>query len=183
MFVELLSGIIFLSLFLKLGLSFTLIEYLILCWGMLIASVIDLDHRILPDVMTLPGIVIGLAGAALNPERPFMNGVWGVLAGGGFLWLVAYLYAVIKKEEGMGGGDIKLLAWIGAVLGFRSVIFTILVSSVLGSIVGLTFAARQKSGLKTTIPFGPFLSLAAYAYIFIGPPLIKIYLSYFFPSV
>ncbi len=179
--IELLSALIFLALYFKLGLCWTLVEYMILSWGMLIASVIDLDHRILPDVMTLTGIVVGLLGALLNPERSFMDSLFGFLAGGGFLWAVAYIYSAIKKEEGMGGGDIKLLAWIGAVLGWKAVIFTILVSSIVGSIVGLIAAARQKSGLKTAIPFGPFLSFAAFIYIFIGQPAIRAYLSIFFP--
>src|SRR6185369_15329786 len=101
-----------------------------LSWGMLTASVIDLDHRILPDVMTLTGIVLGLVGALLNPERSFVDGLLGFLAGGGFLWAVAFIYSAIKKEEGMGGGDIKLLAWVGSVLGWKAVIFTILASSI-----------------------------------------------------
>lgn len=180
-FVELLSGLIFLALFLKLGFTWFFLECLIFSWGMLVASFIDLDHRILPDVFTLPGIVMGIAGSLLNPERIFLDALFGVFIGGGLLWLIAYLYAVIKKEEGMGGGDIKLLAWIGAVLGWKSIIFTILVSSILGSIVGLMVAARQKSGLKTAIPFGPFLSLAAFIYIFIGHEVVQSYLKFFFP--
>lgn len=180
--VEFLCGLIFLILYLKCGLTPTLAEYLILSWGMLIASVIDLDHRLLPDVLTLPGILIGLLGAWLNPEREFVSAVYGVVFGGGVLWLVGYLYALIKKEEGMGGGDIKLLAWIGAVLGFKSVIFTIIVSSVLGSVMGLLLAAKNKSGLKTSIPFGPFLSFAAFLYIFWGEPFVRAYLNFFFPG-
>lgn len=179
--VEFLSGLIFLSLFLKVGLSWFLIEAIILSWGMFIASIIDLDHRILPDYFTLTGMVIGLIGAALNPERAFMDGLVGLLMGGGFLWLVAYIYAAIKNEEGMGGGDIKLLGWIGSVLGWKAVIFTILISSITGSVVGLALAAGKKSGLKTAIPFGPFLSFAAYLYIFVGPALIQGYLNFFFP--
>jgi leader peptidase (prepilin peptidase)/N-methyltransferase len=83
--VEFLCGLIFLILYLMCGLTPTLAEYLILSWGMLIASVIDLDHRLLPDVLTLPGIIIGLLGAWLNPEREFVSAVYGVVAGGRFL--------------------------------------------------------------------------------------------------
>jgi leader peptidase (prepilin peptidase)/N-methyltransferase len=179
--VELASALLFWALYLKLGLSYTLIEILIFAWAGLVASVIDLDHRILPDVFTLTGILVGLAGAALNPERGFYDALIGAIGGGGFLYLVAYVYAAIKNEEGMGGGDIKLIAWIGAVLGWKAVIFTILASSIFGSIIGLVYAAIQKSGLKTAIPFGPFLFGAALLYVFAGHSPMQVYLSYFFP--
>jgi leader peptidase (prepilin peptidase)/N-methyltransferase len=179
--IELLSAILFLGIYLRMGLTWTWLEMAIFAWAGLVASVIDIDHRILPDVITLPGIVIGLLGAMLNPDRLFIDALAGVLGGGGFLWLVAYVYSAIRKEEGMGGGDIKLIAWIGAVLGWRAVIFSILVSSISGSIFGLSIAAFKKSGLKTAIPFGPFLYGAAILYIFIGVGAMRAYLSIFFP--
>jgi leader peptidase (prepilin peptidase)/N-methyltransferase len=181
--VELLSGILFLALYLKFGLSPTLVELIIFSWAGLVASVIDIDHRILPDVITLPGIALGLLGAFLNPNRQFIDAVIGVIAGGGFLWIVAYIYEAIKHEEGMGGGDIKLLGWIGAVLGWRAVVFSILVSSISGSIFGGAFALIKKSGMKTSIPFGPFLYFAALLFIFSGSSLIHGYLDLFFPFV
>ncbi|MDZ4677827.1 MAG: prepilin peptidase [Oligoflexia bacterium] len=179
--VELLSAVIFLALYLKFGLTITFIECALFAWAGLVASVIDLDHRILPDVFTLSGIIIGLIGAFINPDRTFLSALIGVIAGGGFLWLVATVYMAIRNEEGMGGGDIKLLAWIGAVLGWKAVIFSILVSSITGSIFGGVFAALQKSGLKTSIPFGPFLVFAALMYIFVGDAVMHSYLSIFFP--
>jgi leader peptidase (prepilin peptidase)/N-methyltransferase len=179
--VELLSGILFLALYLKLGFTITFVECVVFAWTGLVASVIDLDHRILPDVFTLSGIMLGLVGALVNPERSFLSAFVGVVAGGGFLWLVAYIYMAIRKEEGMGGGDIKLLAWIGAVLGWKAVIFSILVSSISGSIFGGGYAALQKSGMKTAIPFGPFLVFAAVLYIFVGDAVMHSYLAVFFP--
>lgn len=179
--IELFSAFIFVACYAKFGLTWNFAEAVLLSWGMLVVSFIDLDHRILPDVFTLPGILIGFLGAWINPDRTLSHALWGFLAGGGFLWAVAYIYAAIKNEEGMGGGDIKLLAWIGAVMGWRAVIYTILMSSITGSIVGLISASRQKSGLKTTIPFGPFLSLAAFSYFFMGATLIQKYLDFFFP--
>lgn len=181
--VEALSGALFLAVFFKYGFSWTTVEYTIFCWSLLVVSVIDLDHMILPDVFTLSGIVIGLAGAALNPEREFMPALWGVLMGGGFLWLIAYLYYVIRKEEGMGGGDIKLLAWIGAVLGWSSIPFTVLASSLVGSMVGITYALRSGAGLKSTIPFGPFLALGAIIYLLGGHELGQWYIGLFIPSL
>jgi leader peptidase (prepilin peptidase)/N-methyltransferase len=148
-----------------------------------VVSFIDLDFMILPDVFTLSGIVIGLLGALLNPDRSFYASVFGVLMGGGFLWAVAYVYLAVRKEDGMGGGDIKLLAWIGAVLGWQAIPFVILASSLIGSVVGLIVAYRSKMGLKSSIPFGPYLSLAALIYILGGDEIGQWYLSLFLPSL
>ncbi len=177
--VELLSGLLFVAVFLKYGWSWLALEYVIFCWSLLVVSMIDLDHMILPDVFTLSGIVIGLVGAALNPQRTFMPALYGVLLGGGFLWAIAYGYYVWRKEEGMGGGDIKLLAWIGAVLGWTSIPFVILVSSIVGSIVGIAYATRSKAGLKSVIPFGPYLAAAAVLYLLGGEVLGQWYISLF----
>jgi leader peptidase (prepilin peptidase)/N-methyltransferase len=174
--VELLMAIAFAGLFQRYGMSWTLLEYLVFSFGLITVSFIDFDHMILPDVFTLSGIVIGLIGAALNPERVFLSSLWGVLLGGGFLWAVAYAYYLIRGEEGMGGGDIKLLAWIGAVLGWTAVPFVILSSSVVGSLVGLTIAIKTKGGLKATIPFGPYLALGALIFMFGGDQIGHWYL-------
>ncbi|MCB0408222.1 MAG: prepilin peptidase, partial [Bdellovibrionales bacterium] len=137
---------------------------------------------ILPDVFTLSGIVIGLVGAVLNPEREFLPAVYGVLVGGGFLYALAYSYYIFRKKDGMGGGDIKLLAWIGAVLGVASIPFVILVSSVLGSLVGVFVAIQSRNGLKSGIPFGPYLALGAIIYILWGEELIHWYLNLLIPT-
>lgn len=181
--IELLNGILFTLIYFKVGLNWTMLELVIFAWAGLVASTIDIDHRILPDVITLPGIVVGLIGAVLNPDRHFLDALVGVLGGGGFLWLVAYVYSAVRNEEGMGGGDIKLIGWIGAVLGWRAVIFSILVSSITGSLFGISIAGFKKTGLKTAIPFGPFLYFAAILYIFIGAEVMKSYLAIFFPFV
>lgn len=180
--VELLTAVLFAAVMYKYGMTWLTLEYLIFTWGLVVVSFIDLDHMILPDVFTLPGIVIGLIGAALNPEREFLPSLFGVLMGGGFLWLVAFLYLVIRKEEGMGGGDIKLLAWIGAVLAWPSLPFTVLISSILGSLVGLALAFRRSAGLKSVIPFGPYLALAAIIYMLGGDRFGLWYIGLFLPS-
>ena len=180
--VELLTGLCFAGVFARFGFQWVTCEYLLFVWGLIVVSFIDLDHMILPDMFTLPGIAIGLAGSALNPERGFWSAFAGFLIGGGFLWLIAYLYYVLRGEEGMGGGDIKLLAWIGAVLGWTAVPFVILVSSVLGSFVGLVLALRSQAGLKSVIPFGPYLALAALIYIFGGEAIALWYIGLFLPA-
>ena len=180
--VELLTGLVFAAIVYRYGFTWLTLEYTIFCWSLIVVSFIDFDHMILPDVFTLSGIAIGLAGAALNPEREFMPALWGVLLGGGFLWLIAYAYLLVRKEEGMGGGDIKLLAWIGAVLGWTSVPFVVLASSLLGSFVGILLAMRKGAGLKSVIPFGPYLALAAIIYLLGGEQIGLWYIGLFLPS-
>jgi leader peptidase (prepilin peptidase)/N-methyltransferase len=160
----------------------SLIEYLIFIFGLVVCTFIDLDHMILPDEFTLSGIVIGLLGAWLNPHREFLDALYGVLMGGGFLWGMAYIYFLITKQEGMGGGDIKLLAWIGALLGWKAIPFVIMSSAIIGSVVGLTMARKQKAGLKTVIPFGPYLALGAVIYLFGGQTIAFWYLNLFLPA-
>ncbi len=189
--VEILMAVLFGFAFYKIGWNWSLFEALILIFGLVTVSFIDFDHERLPDKFTLPGIVIGLIGALLNPERDFLTAVYGVLLGGGFLWAIAYLYELIRQQEGMGGGDIKLLAWIGAVLGWKSVPFIILVASISGSIVGVGAMLLSKKSKTETgsqdhvaaepeafrIPFGPFLSTAALIYLLLdGEKVIAWYL-------
>ncbi len=164
-FVELLMGVLFACAGARFGFTITLAEALIFIFAVVCASFIDIDHMILPDKFTLSGIVIGLVGAALNPDRSFMDALYGVLMGGGFLWAVAYLYFVFRGREGMGGGDIKLLGWIGAVLGWKAVPVVILASSILGACVGIALAIKAKGGMNKAIPFGPYLAGAALLYL------------------
>ena len=182
-FVELLMASLFCLTFFFTGMSWLLLEYLIFIFGLVTVGFIDYDHFILPDVFTLSGIVIGLLGAALNPERNFLDALLGVLFGGGFLWAIAYFYYLIRKEEGMGGGDIKLLGWIGALLGWKAIPFVIITASLLGSIIGIFISIRSKKGLKTVIPFGPYLALGAVLFIYGGSQLGLWYIRFFIPSL
>ncbi len=175
--VEFLMGLFFAAIYYRYGLSISTLEYLIFTFFVVTSSFIDLDHMILPDRFTLSGIVMGLIGAAINPDRAFMDALWGVLLGGGFLLGVAYLYFAVRKIEGMGGGDIKLLGWIGAVCGVQSILFVIFASSILGLMIGGTYLLVSKAGLKTGIPFGPYLALAALIYIiFDVSPLMQFFI-------
>lgn len=168
--VELFTAVTFAGLYWKFGWSWFLLEYLLFAFALIVSSVIDLDHMILPDSFTLSGIVIGLIGALLNPDRAFFDAALGVLLGGGFLYAIAYYYVVVRKIEGMGGGDIKLLAWIGAVLGWKCLPFVIIASSFVGLFFGVFYMMKSKKGLQTGIPFGPYLSIAALLYIFTDIP-------------
>jgi leader peptidase (prepilin peptidase)/N-methyltransferase len=180
--VEFIMGFLFALVVFQYGVTWTSIEYLIMVFGLVTASFIDYDHMILPDEITLSGLVIGLIGAALNPDRQFLDALLGVLFGGGILWSVAYIYFLFTGREGLGGGDIKLLAWLGALLSWKAIPFIILSSSVIGSVVGL-ISSKNRGDLKTMIPFGPFLALGAIPYI-LGLKSVGIwYVQLFFPEM
>lgn len=181
--VELLMASLFALAFVYYGWSYTLIEVLIFIFGIVVCVFIDFDHFILPDIFTLSGIVIGFIGSILIPERSILDSIFGILLGGGFLWALAFIYYQLTGREGMGGGDIKLLAWIGAVLGWKAVPFVILVSSIVGSLVGIVVSLKSKSGLKAVIPFGPYLGLGALLYLFGGQAIALWYISLFIPSI
>jgi leader peptidase (prepilin peptidase)/N-methyltransferase len=179
--VEILMGLLFGCVYLRFGWSWTSLEALIFVFGLVTVSFIDLDHMLLPDIFTLSGVVIGLIGAALNPERSFLPALLGAVVGGGILWAVAVLYYVVRKEEGLGGGDIKLLAWIGAVLGLVSLPVVIIFASLWGSFFGVALALIRRSGMRSAIPFGPYLALGALYFMFFGPQTIEWYLDMILP--
>jgi leader peptidase (prepilin peptidase)/N-methyltransferase len=143
---------------------------------LVVITFIDLDHQIIPDVISLPGIVIGFCCSFLIPWVSWSDSLLGILAGGGSLYLVAWLYALLAKKEGMGGGDIKLLAMIGAFLGWKAVFPIIFFSSVLGVLVGVPLMLVKRADGKLAIPFGPFLAAGSLAYLFWGPQIIRWYL-------
>ena len=175
--VELVTGMLALGLFLKFGPAPAALYYFTFGAVLITISFIDLDHQIIPDKLSLPGIIIFSTSCLFVPQMNFMSVIWGVLAGGGILYLVAFLYYYLRKHQGMGGGDIKLLAMIGAATGIKGVLFTLFTGSVFGTLGGLAAMALAKKSEKNQarIPFGPFLSLGAMLYIFYGEPLIQWY--------
>ncbi len=181
--VEILMSVTFTLLFMRYGWQWVTLEYLLLGFGLITVSFIDLDHMILPDQFTLSGIALGVFGAVVNPERDVISSLAGLVMGGGFLWAIAVLYYSLRKVEGLGGGDIKLLAWIGSVLGWTSVPFVILASSLLGAVVGIGLGFRSGNVMRTAIPFGPFISLAALAFLLGGDHIGLWYVSLFIPSL
>ena len=142
---------------------------------MVVVSFIDLKYQIIPDVISLPGIVIGIGFSFLSNHLLWSDSIIGALAGGGSLYLVAFIFLKLTHKEGMGGGDIKLLAMIGAFLGWRGLPFIILLSSLSGSVIGAASLLAAKKGLRARIPFGPFLALGAVIYLFWGPELVRWY--------
>jgi len=164
--VELAMLLLSAALLQKYGLTLAFPIYFVFCAALLVIIFIDLRHQIIPDIISLPGIIIGFAVAFINPWVTWQESGLGLLLGGGALYLVAAGYYLLTKREGMGGGDIKLLAMIGAFLGWQCLPFVIFGSSLLGSVVGIGAMIHQKKGGKTVIPYGPFLSLAALLYLF-----------------
>ena len=174
--VEAITALSSFFLFITFGVSLSFIYYFSFVAALIAITVIDLYHQIIRDVISLPGIVIGLLGSLIIPQITFWSSLIGVLSGGGSLFLVATVYQWLFKREGMGGGDVKLLAMIGAFLGWKAVILTILLSSFIGSIIGITVMLIKGKDFKYAIPFGPFLALGAVISLFFGESLIHWYL-------
>jgi leader peptidase (prepilin peptidase) / N-methyltransferase len=176
--VEMLTGLFALSVFIKFGLSIEAPVYFIFIATLLVITFIDIDHRIIPDLISLPGIVIFFFASLAVPTVSVKDSLLGILAGGGILFIIAELYLRITGKEGMGGGDVKLLAMIGALIGWQGVLFTIFVSSMIGTIIGVIVMMIQGKNLKLAIPFGPFLSVGAVVYVFFGNEFINWYFSF-----
>lgn len=136
-------------------------------------SIIDLKYRILPDKIVLPGIVIGFLISCFNPAIQWHGSLIGILTGTGGLYIISKSYEIVRQRKGIGMGDVKYLGFIGAVLGWQGVIFTLFYASILGAIIGITWGIFTKKGLATAIPFGPFLALAALAVSTYGNELLN----------
>ena len=174
--VEGITALVSLILFVRFGPTLSYLFYFSFIAALIVISIIDLYHQIIPDVISLPGVGVGLLASLAIPQINFIDSLIGALLGGGSLFIVATLYQWLFKREGMGGGDVKLLAMIGAFLGWKAVILTILLGSLLGSISGIIVMVLRGKDFKYAIPFGPFLSLGAVIALFYGQDLIRWYL-------
>lgn len=174
--VEIINGLLTLMLFIKFGPTLSFLALFILCSSLVVITFIDFDHQIIPDVISLPGIAVGFAFSFFLPWLGWKDSLIGLLAGGGSLLLVAYGYQLLTGKDGMGGGDVKLLAMLGAFLGWRSILFIIFSASLVGSVIGVGLMLARGRDSKLPIPFGPFLALGAILYIFYGSRIIDWYL-------
>ncbi|MCP3906807.1 MAG: prepilin peptidase, partial [Oceanicoccus sp.] len=170
--VELVMALLSAALLYKFNLSIAFSGLFIFSGALLVIIVIDIHHQIIPDIISLPGIVMGVAFSLFSNTVTWQSSLIGLFVGGGVLYAVATLYFILRKIDGMGGGDIKLLAMIGAWLGWQSLPFVIFVSSLTGSMIGLLAMFYQKKGGHTRIPFGPFLSIAALLYLFFSEQIL-----------
>lgn len=146
--------------------------------ALLVIIFIDIHHQIIPDRISLPGIVLGFATSFFSEHITWQQSGLGLLLGGGVLYLVAWTYFTLAKRDGMGGGDIKLLAMIGAFLGWQSLLYVVFSSSLSGSIVGIIAMVRQGKGGKTRIPFGPFLAFGAMTWVLFQEQIVTLWQLY-----
>jgi len=174
--VELLTGLFALVIWIQFGPTWKSLIYFFFIAALLVTTFIDIDHQIIPNEISLPGIPIGFALSFLPGGPTWVESLIGIVVGGGSLWAVIWIYYLLTGRQGMGFGDVKLLAMIGAFTGWRGVLFTIMVSSLIGTIVGVAEMMRTRKGMKLAIPFGPFLAIGAVLYLFFGPQLIQWYL-------
>ena len=172
---ELVTGLLFLAMFLKWGLTPSLGVYWIFCAAMIAIFWIDLEHMIIPDVISLNCIPVGISAAIVGaiPGVDWKLSLIGTIVGTAMLWLPAEIYSRLRGIEGLGGGDIKLLGMIGAFTGPSGVLFVLFVSSTIGAAVGLLGMATRRTDSTTPIPFGPFLTLAALLYVLAGQEIVK----------
>jgi leader peptidase (prepilin peptidase) / N-methyltransferase len=177
--VEALTGGLFTLVFFYFGIGWPTLVFWVFMAMLVVITFIDLDHQIIPDVISLPGIVIGFFGSFLLPWISWTDSLYGILLGGGSLFLIATGYELLTKKEGMGGGDVKLLAMLGAFLGWKAVLPIIFVSSLLGTIVGVPLMLIKGADSKLAIPFGPFLASAAVIWLFWGGGLVSWYFGFF----
>lgn len=178
--VELVTGLLFALVAWLTPAGPLLAARLILVVILIVLFGIDLHHQILPNVITLPGIAIGFLFSLFGPPG-WMSSLIGIVLGGGILYAIAGAYYAVRREEGLGMGDVKMLAMIGAFLGWKAVLVTLILASFAGALVGLAIIALTKNSLRLALPFGTFLAVGALAAMLVGEPLIVWYSGFFVP--
>jgi leader peptidase (prepilin peptidase) / N-methyltransferase len=173
--VEALTALMFGLAWWYLGPGLLLVSRLLLGCALIVLFAIDLEHHLLPNAITLPGIVAGFA-FSLFTEPGWMASLIGIVAGGGVLLGVAEAYYRLRHEEGLGMGDVKMLAMVGAFIGWKLMLVTLMMASLSGSVVGVLLIVTGRGGLKYALPFGTFLAVGAAAAATLGPGLLAWYL-------
>ncbi len=179
--VELLNGFAWLFFFYQFGVNYNFLIFSFLSSALIVIFFVDIDFQIIPDSITLPGMVIGLAVSFLPDSIGIISALIGLVVGGGVLYLIAILGDWLFKKESMGGGDIKMTAMLGAFLGWQKVVLIFFGGAVIGLFVSIVLMIVSKN-IRTTrvIPFGPFLAAAALIAIIYGDSIISFYLNNFF---
>jgi leader peptidase (prepilin peptidase) / N-methyltransferase len=176
--IELSNGLLYIFLYHQYHLSVQTVVFALLATSLLIVSCIDIAHTIIPDAITLPGIVVGICTSLWLTPVGVRNAVLGIVLGGGLFLLMAVLSVIILKREGMGGGDIKLIAMLGAFLGWHAVLVTIFLAAALGACVGLILIFLRRKERREPLPFGPFLALGALLAMVWGDTILTWYVSH-----
>jgi leader peptidase (prepilin peptidase)/N-methyltransferase len=176
-FVEVANAIGYLGVFWIFGFTAVACVYAVLVSALIIVTGTDLSHTMIPDAVTLPGIVVGILCAALILPIGIVESLLGILAGGGILWFLAWISPYVFGKDGMGGGDIKLMAMVGAFLGWQPTLLAIMIGSFTGSLVGGGLIAAGVMRREQYIPFGPFLALGSLLALLFHQPLLEWYWS------
>ena len=191
--VELLTALMFVVLYIRFGLSYDFFIYAVLICCLIISTFVDIRYRIIPDEISVGGMIIGfilisITGVKMHPSsfnyRPLLNSFLGIVSGGGIIYITGFLFDLVYfkllkrppiqgETESMGGGDVKLLAMIGAFLGYKRVLATFFIAPFFGLIIGLFNLILRKDH---TIPYGPFLSLAALISLFWAKELFDLFI-------
>jgi len=198
--VEFLTGVLFVACLFAFGPTLAFLKWAVFCSILVVLAITDVRERILPDKVNLTGGAIGLAMSALVPVsdgtslwlagRAFAfpppqrvlsvtDALLGALAGAGILWVFAEGYFRLRGQEGMGLGDVKMMAMAGTFLGPKAVVFTIMAGALIGSVLGASFMLFRRTGSDYELPFGLFLSAAALVAVFYGPPILSWYFGRF----
>jgi len=173
--VEAITGAMFAAAWWYYGPGALLASRLIFGCALIVLFAIDLEHHLLPNVITLPGILVGFA-FSLVAEPGWMSSLLGILFGGGLLYAMAEAYYRVRREEGLGMGDVKMLAMVGAFLGWKLTVMTLMLASVSGSIIGVALIVARRGTMKYALPFGTFLALGAAAAATVGPAILSWYM-------
>jgi leader peptidase (prepilin peptidase) / N-methyltransferase len=176
--VEAVTALLFVAVVVVTPVGPVLAARLLFVSALVVLFAIDLEHQILPNAITLPGIVVGLAFSLLGPPG-WRASLIGILVGGGVLYGVAAGYYLLRKEEGLGMGDVKMLAMIGAFLGWQMVLLTLVLASFSGAFIGVALILAQRGSMKYALPFGTFLALGALFAMLAGQPIIDWYASFY----
>ena len=176
--VEAITATLFVGCVARFGFTPTALAAAVLCCLLLVLAAIDLEHYLLPDRITLPGIALGLALQPWLPGTTLLDAILGVLVGAGILILIVNLWFWLRDEESMGLGDVNMLAMIGAFLGWQGVATTLLLASLAGALAGLSLVIARRLTLKSRLPFGFFLALGGLLSLFAGEALLRWYASW-----
>ncbi len=174
--VEAANALLYLYIFTRFGFTFQALAAAVYCSALIVVTGIDFDHKVIPDVISLPGMLLGLACSFFLPPG-FWNALLALLAGGGFFWAVAAVSDKLLGKPGMGGGDIKLAAMMGSFLGMESLVVAVFIALLSGSLVSVVLIGLGRKSRKDVIPFGPFLALGGMTAYFWGSAIFSWYLA------
>jgi len=183
--MELLTAMLFLLVWVSFD-EWLIPIYWVIVAGLLVATFIDFEHYIIPNGLTIGGTALGLVLSILYPPlqradtvaAAGLQSLLGVIVGGLLLLVIALVGEKIFKKEAMGMGDVKLMAAIGAFMGWQATLFTLFVSSILGGIVGLALVLIRRKGWQSRLPYGPYIAFAAMIWLFCGPAIVKWYFTF-----